>query len=124
VIYKPRAREMVWHNPRIGPQKALWAPRLTMSDVAAAKGTTQVELKTGNHVLANVTGLNKQRETILHLLNYDAKPAENLKIKLSLGQRYQDLAEKSHAVLSPNGFRDLEERAMGWKCVAGNISLL
>jgi hypothetical protein len=69
---------------------------------ALAKGTTQVELETGNHVLANVTVLNKQRETILHLLNYDAKPAENLEFHLSLGQRYQDLVGKPPAVMSPD----------------------
>ncbi|HXH50257.1 MAG TPA: hypothetical protein VNM47_13020 [Terriglobia bacterium] len=67
-----------------------------------AKDTTQVELVTGDHVLANVTVLNKQRETILHLLNYNAKPAENLEITLSLTQPYQDLVGKSPAVMSPD----------------------
>jgi hypothetical protein len=69
---------------------------------ALAKGTTQVEIETGNHVLANVTVLNKRWETILHLLNYDAKPAESLEIRLSLGQKYQDLVGKSPAAMSPD----------------------
>jgi hypothetical protein len=69
---------------------------------ALAKGATQVELVTDNHILANVTVLNKQRETILHLLNYDAKPAENLEIKLSLGPRYQALLERPPTVMSPD----------------------
>jgi hypothetical protein len=60
-----------------------------------------------------VTVLNKQREPILHLLNYDAKPAKNLEIKLSLGQRYPYLVQKSPAVLSTDA-KSLNLKNVQW----------
>jgi len=69
---------------------------------ALAHGATHIELRTNSHVLANVTSLNNHREIILHLLNYDPKPAEQLEIQLFLGHPYRDLAGKSPILVSPD----------------------
>lgn len=81
---------------------------------ALAKGTTHVEIGTQNHVLANVTTLKNNREVILHLLNYDPKPAEQVEIQLTLGEPFRELAGKPPKVISPDaGPADL--RNVQWK---------
>ena len=67
-----------------------------------AQGTTQVRIKTKGHVLANVTELKKHQELIIHLLNYDSEPAENLDIQLSLGHIDNSVAGKSVSLVSPD----------------------
>lgn len=69
---------------------------------ALARGTTQVEIGTSGHVLANVTTLSNHRAIILHLLNYDPSPAERVEIRLSLGRKYRALAGGSPALISPD----------------------
>jgi hypothetical protein len=69
---------------------------------ALGQGTTQVRIKTKSHVLANVTELNNHQELIIHLLNYDSEPAENLDIQLSPGYFENSIAGKSVSLVSPD----------------------
>ncbi len=69
---------------------------------ALAPDATSVRIETKNHVLANVTERHGHQEIIIHLLNYDSAPAENLDIQLSLGQKYTAYAGRSPSLLSPD----------------------
>jgi hypothetical protein len=84
-----------------------------MSDVDAAKevlrkiatitsGETSVALEGSPHVLANVTATQGRNQLVLHLLNYDSRPATNLHVKLVLGSEFVRLQNHQPNVASPN----------------------
>ena len=67
-----------------------------------AQETTQIRIRTKGHVLGNVTERKNHQEIILHLLNYDSEPAENLDIQLSLGNIDKSLVGKPVSLVSPD----------------------
>lgn len=67
-----------------------------------AQDTTQIRIKTQGHVLGNVTERNDHQEIIVHLLNYNSEPAEQLEIQLSLGSIDKSVLGKPVSLISPD----------------------
>lgn len=87
--------------PKLGRDKAADEQVIAKVD-RLAQGATQVRLATHSHVLANVTTLDHHQEVVLHLLNYDSKPTQDLEIQLTLGKEFGGVVGKSARLLSPD----------------------
>ncbi len=69
---------------------------------ALTAGTTEIDLTSGGHVLANLASLKNGRELVLYVLNYDSTPARNVRIRLKLGPRFARLAGGRLSLASPD----------------------
>ena len=68
-----------------------------------APEATHVELENSErHILANITKANEGRALVIHLLNYDQAPAEELKLTLVVGKDFQKLSGRKPVLLSPD----------------------
>ena len=78
--------------------------RLAARAEAAAAGA-RVTLEPRGYVLGHLTRKPDGRTFILHLLNYDQAPAENIKVRVDLSGLLQDLSGWELKVLSPDTAR-------------------
>src|ERR1700758_2634431 len=68
----------------------------------AAAGGPRLSLEAHSYVLGQLTRNANGRTLILHLLNYDHHPAENVKVRLDLSGLVEDLSRWEVKVLSPD----------------------
>ena len=91
------------------------AQKEVLGKIATLTGDgTSVTLEGADYVLANVTAGEGRNQLALHLLNYAAKPASNLRVNLTLGSDITRLQGHKPALASPDrGVLPL--RKVSWK---------
>ncbi|MGH9326764.1 MAG: hypothetical protein ACRD2B_08790 [Terriglobia bacterium] len=78
-------------------------------------GATRIELSGASHVLANVTSLGQGKGIVVHLLNYNPNPVAGVHFRLSLGERFHDLAGRQPRLFTPDSKTSPALSSVSWK---------